>query len=105
MSSETKGSPWAVATVAMACLSLVLVIVNAGLVIRNQSIQANVGQRQQVINQGLEFARIRQALAQVLGNIALSKNDHDLSDLLAQHGIAVSAAPAAPAAAQGAQGK
>jgi len=101
MKLEIKGSPWEIASLSLAGLSLVLVIVNSALAIRNQSIQADVGQRQQVINQGLEFARIRQALAQVLGNFALSKNDHDLSDLLTRHGIAVSAVPAAPAVPQG----
>jgi hypothetical protein len=105
MNLEIKGSPWEFATLVLAGLGLLLVIVNSGLAIRNQSIQVDVSQRQQTITQGQEFARIRQALAQVLGNIALNKIDHDLSDLLTRHGIAVTPVPAAPAAAAAPQGK
>ena len=86
---------------ALAAVSLVLVIVNAGLVVRNQTLQLEVNQRQEVINQGLEFARIRQTLAQFLGNLAIAKGDHDLTDLLTRHGIAVTANPAATAPATG----
>jgi hypothetical protein len=101
MSAEIKGTPWGIATMTLAGLSLLLVIVNAVLVIRNQSLQSDVTQRQQTINQGLEFARIRQALVQVLGNFAASKNDKDLADLLTSHGIALSPASAGAAAPQG----
>jgi hypothetical protein len=98
MKFEVRGSAWEVTALALAGLSLLLVIVNAGLVIRNQSIQIDVTQRQQTINQGLEFARIRQTLAQFLGNLAVTKNDRDLTDLLTRHGIAVTPTAAQPAA-------
>jgi hypothetical protein len=104
MKLEIKGSIWDVATMVLAVLSLVLVIVNAALVVRNQAIQVDVTQRQQIINQGLQFARIRQTLAQVLGNLAINKQDRDLNDLLSKHGISVTptGAPApAPLAPQG----
>ena len=102
MKFEIKGSVWDIATMALAGVSLLLVIVNAALVMRNQAIQFDVTQRQQVINQGLQFLRIRQALAQAVGTLAVNKQDHDLSDLLTRHGISVTptqtpaAAPAAP---------
>ncbi|HVA11725.1 MAG TPA: hypothetical protein VNF99_00610 [Stellaceae bacterium] len=105
MNLEIKGSPWEWAIMALAGLSLVLVIVNAGLVVRNQAIQGDVTQRQQIINQGLQFARIRQALAQMLVSVAVSKNDRDLSDMLTRHGIALTGAAAAPAAPAASQGK
>lgn len=103
MQVEIKGSVWEMVTTTLAGLSLVLVIVNAGLVLRNQSIQFDVGQRQQVINQGMQFARIRQVLAQYIANVATTKKDAELTDLLSHHGIALTtpAAPAAPAAAEG----
>jgi hypothetical protein len=104
MKFEFKGSVSDLATMILAVLSLVLVIVNAALVVRNQTIQVDINQRQQVINQGLQFARIRQALAQVLGNLAVTKQDHDLSDLLSKHGISVTptgATAPAPLAPQG----
>ena len=105
MRFEVKGSVWEIATMALAVVSLVLVIVNAALVMRNQALQVEATGRQQVINQGQQFARIRQALAQSLANIATTKNDRDISDLLARHGITVNQAPAAPAAAAAPQGK
>jgi hypothetical protein len=87
----------------LAAVSLVLVIVNAALVMRNQSIQVEATGRQQVINQGLQFARIRQALAQSLANVAVTKNDREIAELLTRHGVTVNqqAAPAAAAAPQG----
>ncbi|HLI21802.1 MAG TPA: hypothetical protein VKV32_11825 [Stellaceae bacterium] len=100
-----KGSFWEIATLSLAGLSLLLVIVNAVLVVRNQSIQVDVNERQQVINQGLQFARLRQAIAQLLGNVAISKQDHDISELLARHGISVNAGPAPSAAPAAPQGK
>jgi hypothetical protein len=92
-------------TMIAAALSLILVIVNAGLVLRNQSIQVEINQRQQVINQGLQFARIRQVLAQYIANVATAKKDSELTDVLTRHGITLAAppapAPAAPATPQG----
>ncbi|HEY3917313.1 MAG TPA: hypothetical protein VGL83_05950, partial [Stellaceae bacterium] len=69
MKLEMKGSVWEVATMTLAVLGLILVILNAGLVMRNQSIQVTATGRQQVINQGLQYARIRQALAQELATV------------------------------------
>ena|SRR6185437_3958947 len=97
MQFEIKGSPWEMITMTLAGLSLVLVIVNAGLVIRNQSIQVEVSQRQQVINQGLQFARIRQLLAQYVANVATQKKDGELSELLTRHGITLTSPPATAA--------
>jgi len=87
-----KGPAWETVTMTLAGLSLVLVILNAGLVLRNQSVQFTLSERQQVINQGLQFARIRQVLAQYVANAAMAKNDRELSDLLTRHGIAPGAA-------------
>jgi uncharacterized protein YpmS len=95
MQFEIRGSLWEVITMTLAGLSLVLVIVNAGLVIRNQSIQVEVSQRQQAINQGLQFARIRQVLAQYIANVATQKKDSELSEVLTRHGITLANAPAA----------
>lgn len=98
--------PWETVTMTLAGLSLVLVILNAGLVLRNQSVQFTLSERQQLINQGLQFARIRQVLAQYVANTAVTKNDRELSDLLTRHGISSGAAPApAPGASAPAAGK
>ncbi len=99
MQFEIKGSVWEVVTMTLAGVSLVLVIVNAGLVLRNQSIQVEVSQRQQVINQGLQFARLRQVIAQYVANVAAAKKDAALSELLTRHGINLAGASATPAPA------
>jgi uncharacterized protein YpmS len=99
MEPESKSSFWSVLTMILAALCLVLVIANAGLVLRNQSIQADVNQRQQVINQGLEYARIRQVMAQNVANLATAKKDTELSDVLTRHGITLNTPLAAPAPA------
>ena len=105
MKLEIKGSAWDIVTMALAALSLLLVIVNAALVVRNQSLQAEVTDRQQIINQGLQFARIRQTLVQVLGNLAVTKQDRDLSDLLSRHGVSVTGGQPLAAPTQAPQGK
>ena|SRR6185437_4265876 len=107
MQVESKGSVWEIVAMALATLSLVLVIVNAGLVLRNQSLQLEVGERQQIINQGTQFARLRQLLAQSVANIAAAKKDAQLNELLTRHGItpAGAASTPAPAAATESQGK
>ncbi|HWE73882.1 MAG TPA: hypothetical protein VG328_12030 [Stellaceae bacterium] len=99
MQFEVKGSIWNMITMIAAVLSLILVIVNAGLALRNQSLQVDVNQRQQVINQGLQFGRIRQVLAQYIANVATSKKDNELTAVLTHHGITLAAPPAAPAPA------
>jgi uncharacterized protein YpmS len=95
---------WQWAVMGLAALSLLLVVVNGVLVVRNQAGQFQVNQRQQVVNQGLQYARVRQIIAQVVANVAVQKNDRDLTALLARHGIAInqpgaSAAPEVPAPA------
>ncbi len=99
MQLEIKGSAWEVATMTIAGVSLVLVILNAGLVLRNQSLQFDISQRQQVINQGLQFARIRQVLAQYVANVAAAKKDNELTELLTHHGITPGGASVPPPAA------
>jgi hypothetical protein len=103
MEQERHESIGGIVLITLAGLSLLLVIVNSILVLRNQSFQGEVTQRQQNIDQGQQVARLRQALLQVLANVAVAKNDHDISDLLAKHGISVAppATSAAPAAPQG----
>lgn len=93
------GSLWQRATMALAVLSFLLVIANSIMVVRNQSFQLEVGERQQIVNQGQQLARICQVLAQLLANLAVAHNDQDLVALMARHGLTVKSAatPAAPA--------
>jgi uncharacterized protein YpmS len=98
---EIKGSSWEIATMTLAALSLVLVLVNGAMVFRNQSLQVEITQRQQVVNQGLQFGRIRQALAQVLANLSVQKSDREIGDLLTRHNISVTVPSAAAPATAG----
>jgi hypothetical protein len=81
-----------------ALLSLVFVLVNAGLVLSNQSSQTQVATRQQVINQSAELMRADQTLVRTLVTIAASTKDEALNALLARHNLnqpaaAISSAP------------
>jgi hypothetical protein len=92
----------------LAGITLVLVVVYVVLVQKNRSVQAEVNQRQQFINQGIQLGRINDALIRALAAAAVDNNDDKLRELLAQNGITINpatgapekqAAPAAPAPA------
>lgn len=87
---------WQWAVMGLSGLSLLLVVVNGVLVVRNQSAQFQVNQRQQILNQAQQYARIRQIIAQVVANIAVQKGDADLTALLGRHGISFNQANTAP---------
>jgi hypothetical protein len=92
----------------LAGITLVLVVVYVVLVQENRSVQAEVNQRQQFINQGIQLGRINDALIRALAAAAVDNNDDKLRELLAQNGITINpttgapekqATPAAPAPA------
>jgi hypothetical protein len=92
----------------LAGITLVLVVVYVVLVQENRSVQAEVNQRQQFINQGIQLGRINDALIRALAAAAVDNNDDKLRELLTQNGITINpatgapekqAAPAAPAPA------
>ena len=94
--------------VALSGITLVLVVVYIVVIQDNRSIQAEVNQRQQFINQSIQLGRIEDALVRALAATAVSDKDDKLRDLLAQNGITINpttgapekaAAPAAPAPA------
>ena len=95
--------------VALSGITLVLVVVYIVVIQDNRSIQAEVNQRQQFINQSIQLGRIDDALVRALAAAAVSNKDDKLRELLAQNRIAInpttgapereaSPAPAAPAA-------
>jgi len=95
--------------VALSGITLVLVVVYIVVIQDNRSIQAEVNQRQQFINQSIQLGRIDDALVRALAAAAVSNKDVKLRELLAQNRIAInpttgapereaSPAPAAPAA-------
>ena len=71
----------------LSSLILVLVIINIALGLGNQSIQAEVGERQQIIAQTLQLETLNRQLIGVLSNMAIKTNDEQLKKVLAESGI------------------
>ena len=68
-------------------LILLLVIVNIVLALGNQSIQAEVSERQQMLAQTLQLENLNRQLIGVMANLALKTNDEQLKKLLAESGV------------------
>jgi hypothetical protein len=71
----------------IAVLGLVFVVVNIVLFLGNRTIQGEVNDRQQFINQSLQLDRLNRELIAALANLAARNNDDQLRNLLASHGI------------------
>jgi hypothetical protein len=71
----------------LSVLILLLVIVNIVIGLGNQSIQAEIGERQQMIAQTIQLENLNRQLITVLANLALKTNDEALKKLLAESGI------------------
>ena len=82
--------------VALSGITLVLVVVYIVLTQDNRSVQTEINQRQQFINQSIRLGRINDALIHILATTAVSNNDDKLRDLLAQNGITINPATGAP---------
>jgi hypothetical protein len=89
-----KHFAWTVAT-ALSGLALVLVVLNAFLILGNESRQAEVNQRQQYINQSVQLARVSQALVSALAQAAVKSDDKDIRELLTSSGITIQVNPPA----------
>jgi type II secretory pathway component PulM len=83
-------------TVALSGITLILVVVYLVLVQANRSVQAEVNQRQQFINQSIQLNRINAALIRAIAATAVNDKDDKLRDLLAQNGITINAKTGAP---------
>jgi hypothetical protein len=74
---------------ALSGITLLLVVVYLYLGQTNRSIQAELNQRQQFINQSIEFNRVNNALIQAIATTAAKDKDDKLRDLLAQSGVTI----------------
>ena len=88
-------------TVGLSGLTLVLVVAYIILVQDNRSVQAEVNQRQQFINQSIQLGRINEALIRALAAAAVNNKDDKLRDLLAQSGITINPAGEASPSSSG----
>ena len=71
----------------LAVLVLVLVLVNILLSLGNQSVRAEVNERQQVLAQGMQLEGLHREIITVLATVALKTNNDQLKSLLASQGI------------------
>jgi len=75
------------AATALAVVTVVLIAANAVLLSRDQDLQADVNQRQQVINQGVRLGQLNTTLIRTLAGAAVSEHDDKLRDILAEVGV------------------
>ena len=80
--------------VALSGITVILVVAYIVLVQDDRTMQAEVNQRQQFINQSIQFGRVDEALIRALA--ANASKDDKLRELLAQNGISINAATGAP---------
>jgi predicted Holliday junction resolvase-like endonuclease len=83
-----------VATI-FSCLLLVLVLVNILLAFGNQSLQSELGERQQAIAQGMQLEALHRQVITVLAEMAMKTNDAQLKELLAASGFDLNPRPEA----------
>ena len=91
----TEGWPYRL-LVALSGITLILVVVYIVVIQDNRSVQGEINQRQQFINQGIQLGRINDTLIRALAAAAVSNKDDKLRDLLAQNGITINPATGAP---------
>ena len=82
--------------VALSGITLVLVVAYIVLIQDNRTVQAEVNQRQQFINQSIQLGRFNDTLIRALASAAVEHNDDKLRELLAQNGITINPTTGAP---------
>lgn len=81
----------------LAALMLVLVLVNILMSLGNQSLRAEVNQRQQFLAQSMQLEGLHREIITVLATVALKTNNDQLKSLLASQGINFGQPPPPPA--------
>jgi predicted Holliday junction resolvase-like endonuclease len=79
----------------LAVLALVLVVVNIMLSLGNQSVQAEVSERQQYIAQSIQLEQLNRQVVGALATMAMKSNDQQLKNLLVSSGVGIGPEPAA----------
>jgi hypothetical protein len=85
---------------ALAALVLLLVVVNILLSLGNQSLRAEVSERQQFITQSIQLESLHREIVTVLATVALKSKDDQLKNLLAAQGIGSDPAVHQPSSAR-----
>lgn len=79
-----------------AAAGIALAVFNATMFVRNRSIQADVNNRQQYIQQSIQLEGLYREIVKSLADLSAKKNDEQLRDLLKTHGFTVTVNPVAP---------
>ena len=77
----------------LAVLALILVVVNIMLALGNQSVQAEVSERQQFIAQSIQLEQLNRQVIAALATMAAKSNDEQLKNLLVSSGVAMGPEP------------
>jgi hypothetical protein len=77
----------------LAAVSVVLVVVNAGLYFTNRSAQALLNVRAQYIQQSQPVGSLYQEIAKALANLSIERHDEEIKALLAQEGFTIKPTP------------
>ena len=84
----------------LAALCLLLAGTNVVLGSMNRSLQADIGQRQQYVQQSVQLEGLYREIIRALAELGARNNDEAVRALLSKHGISYTVnAPAAPAGA------
>ena len=81
----------------LAVLMLILVLVNILMSLGNQSLRAEVNERQQFLAQSMQLEGLHREIITVLATVALKTNNEQLKSLLASQGINFGQPPPLPA--------
>ena len=84
-----------VAQIILSSLLLVLVLANILLVVGNQSVQSEVGERQQIIAHAIQVDTLSRQVVGAMADMALKTNDEALKKVLAASGVNLDG-PASP---------
>lgn len=89
----------------LAGLSVLLVIIDADLALSNETLQADVNQRQQILNQAPQLNRLNEIFMRALGDAEVKTKDDQLRDMLARYGLVATQSPATTTPSAAAPGK
>ena len=82
----------------LAGLLIVIVLINIIFLLGNQSVQAEVAERQQTIQQTMQLEALHRQLVAVLANMAIKSNDKQIEALLSSSGVDLGTKPEPPRA-------
>jgi hypothetical protein len=83
--------------VILAAAPLVFTVVDFVLTQGNRSLRAEVDQRQHLIDQNAQLARVNQVLMRQIAVAAVKNQDNKLRELLSRNGITINVPPTPPA--------